>query len=116
MLSPVDAQRLGLVESWHRQLAVARGADSLVDIRLWVQKTKDVEYLEIVRAGQDGKPLPDAPVLRRISLQTKDAMGKTIEAKEAARLANLDILKLKRRGIRPRHDRSRSSSPTLHAQ
>ncbi len=61
MLSPVDAQRLGLVESWHRQLAVARGADSLVDIRLWVQKTKDVEYLEIVRAGQDGKPLPDAP-------------------------------------------------------
>ncbi len=99
MLSPVDAQRLGLVESWHRQLAVARGADSLVDIRLWVQKTKEVEYLEIVRAGQDGKPLPGSPVLRRISLQTKDAMGKAIASQEAARLANLDILKLKRRGI-----------------
>ena len=99
MLSPVDAQRIGLVESWHRQLAVARGADSLVDIRLWVQKTKEVEYLEIVRTDKDGKPLPETTVLRRISLQTKDAMGNVIGAKEAARLANLDILKLKRRGI-----------------
>ncbi len=99
LLSPIEAQRLGLVESWHRQLGVARGADSLVDIRLWVQKTKEIEYLEIVSAGQDGKPLADAKVFRRISLQTKNSMGQSIGAKEAARLANLDVLKLKRRGI-----------------
>ncbi len=99
LLSPVAAERLGMVESWHRQMNTVGGAASIVDLQLWVQRNTEREYIEVVRADKDGKPAASGEVLRRIAVDTKDSSGLSIGKKEAERLANLDVLKLKRRGI-----------------
>lgn len=99
LLSPVAAERLGIVESWHRQLGTVGGASSIVDLRVWTQRNKEREYIEIVPADEAGKPIEDAQVLRRIATDMKDSSGLAIGKPEAERQARLDLLKLKRRGI-----------------
>jgi hypothetical protein len=99
LLSPVAAERLGLVESWHRQLGTIGGAGSIVDLQVWTERNKDREYVEVVRADKDGKPLPGSEVLRRIAADMKNTSGVAIGKKEAERLAELDVRKLKQRGI-----------------
>jgi len=99
LLSPEAADRLGMVESWHRQTGTVGGASSIVDMQIWVEHTKEREYIEVVRAVTVGKQVTDADVLRRIATDSKNEYGVELGAKEANRLANLDVLKLKRRGI-----------------
>jgi len=103
LLSPVAAERLGMVEAWHRQLGLPGGAGSIVDLQLWVQRNTEREFVEVVQAGKDGKAIEGGEVLRRISVDTKNSRGAAIGAAEAERLAKLDILKLERRGVSARH-------------
>jgi outer membrane protein assembly factor BamB len=103
LLSPAAADRLGLVEAWHRQLGTIGGANSIVDLQVWVQRNSQRELVEIVPADKDGKPVAGGEVYRRIAIDMKDSMGVAIGKKEALRLAELDIRKLKRRGIDATH-------------
>ncbi len=99
LLSPAAAERLGMVEAWHRQLGTPGGAASIVDLQIWVQRNTERESVEIVQADKDGKPIDGGAVLRRIAFDTKNSSGLDIGKVEAERLAQLDILKLKRRGV-----------------
>ncbi len=99
LLSPVAAERLGLVESWHRQIGTIGGAASLVDVRVWVQHNKEREFVEVVQADKDGKPTKDGSIFRRIATDTKTSTNQDIGKAEADRLARIDVLKLERRGI-----------------
>lgn len=99
LLSPVAADRLGVEESWHRQIATVGGAGSIVDLQLWVQQNTLRESIEVVRADEAGKIILDGEVLRRISTEMKNSSGLPIGKAEAERMARLDVLKLKRRGI-----------------
>lgn len=95
MLSPAEAQRVGLVESWHRQVGAIGGAEGIVDIQVWVQKSIQREYVEVFTKSGDAAGV----VTERISLQQKDLRGQPLGQSEAERLAKMSILKLKRRGI-----------------
>lgn len=99
LLSPVAADRLGMVEAWHRQLGTIGGATSIVDLRVWVQRNMERELIEVVAADKDGKAVPGGEVFRRISAEMKNSTGSAIGKKEAERLAAFDVRKLKRRGI-----------------
>jgi len=103
LLTPVAAERLGMVESWHRQLGTPGGAGSIVDIQLWVQRNTEREFVEVVRADKDGKPVEGGEVLRRICVETINSSGVAIGAVEAERLAKIDVLKLERRGVAATH-------------
>lgn len=99
LLSSVAADRLGVEEAWHRQIATIGGAASIVDLQLWVQQNTLREFIEVVRADEAGKIITEGEVLRRISTDMKASSGLPIGKAEAERLARLDVLKLKRRGI-----------------
>jgi len=99
LLSPAAADRLGMVESWHRQTGTVGGADSIIDMQVWVQRNKERGYIEVVRNLKPGEVASDSDVLRRIATDSKNAYGVEIGASEADRLARMDVLKLKRRGI-----------------
>lgn len=95
LLSPFEAERLGMVEMWHRQVGAIGGAEAIVDIQVWVQKSIQREYIEVFTkaAGSGGG------VTERISLAEKNMAGRPIGQAEAERRAKMSILKLKRRGI-----------------
>ena len=95
MLSPYEAERIGMVESWHRQVGAIGGAEAIVDIQVWVQKSIQREYIEVFTkdAASGGS------VTERISLTQKNLSGRPIGKPEAERMAKMSILKLKRRGI-----------------
>ncbi len=114
LLSPVAAERLGMVEAWHRQLGLPGGAGSVVDLQLWVQRNKEREFVEVVRAGKDGKAMEGGEVLRRISIETKNSRGLAIGVAEAERLAKIDILKLERRGISAMHRKMKLNQVRLY--
>lgn len=99
LLSPVAAERLGMVESWHRQFGIIGGASSVVDLQVWTQRNKNREFVEVVLADRDGNALADGEVLRRIATDMKHTSGLEIGKTEAERMARLDVLKLKRRGV-----------------
>jgi outer membrane protein assembly factor BamB len=103
LLSPAAADRLGLEEAWHRQLGTIGGATSIVDMQIWVQRNTQREWIEIVAADKDGKPTAGGEVFRRISTEMKNSTGVAIGKKEAIRLADFDVRKLKRRGIDAMH-------------
>jgi hypothetical protein len=95
LLTPAEAERLGLVESWHRQAGTIGGAEAIVDVQLWVQKSVKRELVEVVAKGDAAA----SGVLERIATNQKDLMGRTIGKAEAERRAKLSVIKLKRRGI-----------------
>ncbi|HBJ33199.1 MAG TPA: hypothetical protein DDZ51_00245 [Planctomycetaceae bacterium] len=95
LLSPYEAERIGMVESWHRQVGAIGGAEAIVDIQIWVQKSIQRELIEVYTKGSASAGV----VTERISLTQKDLRGRPIGKAEAERLAKNSILKLKRRGI-----------------
>jgi outer membrane protein assembly factor BamB len=95
LLTPAEAERLGLVESWHRQAGTIGGAAAIVDIQLWVQKSVKREMVEVVAKGDAA----GSGVLERIATNQKDLMGRTIGKADAERRAKLSVIKLKRRGV-----------------
>lgn len=95
LLSPYEAERIGMVESWHRQVGAIGGAEAIVDIQVWVQKSIQREYIEVFTKDAASGGV----VTERISLTQKDLRGRPIGKVEAERMAKMSILKLKRRGV-----------------
>ncbi|TWU60089.1 outer membrane biogenesis protein BamB [Rubripirellula tenax] len=117
------AKRLGLVEAWQRGISAPNGAVSIADQQIFVHRNNPQVYVEIVTAGKapaDTKKPADAEaatsadagdtataaaaaaqddVLMRITVNTADAAGNSIDLKEAERLASNEIRRLKRRGV-----------------
>lgn len=94
-LSPAQAERLGMTEAWHRQVGAIGGAEGIVDIQVWVNKSVQHEYIEVVLKGAVEKPT----VLERFPTNRRRLDGREIGKAEATRLAKLSVLQLKRRGI-----------------
>ncbi len=95
LLSPAEAESLGLAEVWHRQVGSIGGGRAIVDLRLWVNKSVQLEYIEVFQKDAE----KSAGVLQRIPTHQKDLQGKPLGKAEAERLAKLSVIKLKRRGI-----------------
>lgn len=95
LLSPFETERIGMVEMWHRQVGAIGGAEAIVDVQVWVQKSIQREYIEVFTkdAASGGS------VTERISVTQKGLSGRPIGKPEAERMAKMSILKLKRRGI-----------------
>lgn len=94
-LSPALAERLGMTEAWHRQVGAIGGAEGIVDIQVWVNKSVQYEYVEVVLKGTGDQPT----VLERFPTNRRRLDGREIGKPEAERLAKLSVLQLKRRGI-----------------
>ncbi len=94
LMSPTDASRIGMVESWRRQLSLIGGAQSAVDIQLYIDNTRKRRFVEISHE-KDG----ETHVLSRTDVDQLDAFGKPIGIEEARRLASLQVMRWKRRGI-----------------
>jgi len=95
ILTPADAERLGLVESWHRQVGAIGGARSIADIQLWVQKSVKHDFIEVfTKGGANGGAISE-----RIAINQKDLMGRPIGKSEAERMGKMSVIRLKRRGI-----------------
>lgn len=92
-LSPNDAARIGMVDAWQRQMTIARGLDGLADAQVFVDPTRPQTIVEVTSAGENGR------VLLRIPADQADRFGAPIGVEEAERLAQLEIYKLRRRGI-----------------
>lgn len=92
-LSPNDAARIGMVDAWQRQMTIARGLDGLVDAQVFVDSTRPQTIVEVTSAGEDGR------VLLRIPADQVNRYGAPIGVEEAERLAQLEIYKLRRRGV-----------------
>lgn len=95
LLTPAEAQQIGMVESWHRQVGATGGAQAIVDMQLWVQQDTQRQFVEVFQTGASGQET----VLERISTEMRDAFGNPIGLGEAERQAKLSVLKLKRRSI-----------------
>lgn len=96
LLSPVEAERLGMSERWHRQIGAIGGAKAIVDARLWVQQGQQSEYVEVFVPATDQR---GEEVVQRFLLSQADLAGEVIGMTEAARQAKLLTLRLERRGI-----------------
>lgn len=93
-LSPAEAERMGLTEAWHRQVGGSAGASGIVDIQVWVNKSIQHEFIEVVLKGAE----PPA-VIERFPTHQLARNGRPIGKAESERLAKLSVLQLKRRGI-----------------
>lgn len=96
LLSPSEAERLGVVESWHRQVGTIGGEDSILDIQLWVNKNVQREYVEVIVPGDEDQ---SPQVIERIATDQRRFDGRRIGKEEAERRAKLSVLKLSRRGV-----------------
>ena len=113
LMPPGVMRQLGLTQAWARPIQVPIGAQSLADQQLFVHQENPHQYVEIVvpdpeaakaEAGADGEAAakPDAKtgkVLVRIRTDRVGDDGRPIGRKEAERIANNQIRRLKRRGI-----------------
>ena len=108
LMSPRVAARLGLTQAWARPVHVPYGAASIADQQLFVHQENPREFVEIVTtakttptAATGSQPAPgnEGKVLARIVTGQIGDGGKLIDKKEAERLANNEIRRLKRRGI-----------------
>ncbi|XZE56285.1 PQQ-binding-like beta-propeller repeat protein [Planctomycetaceae bacterium SH139] len=89
-LTPSEAAQIGMVDAWHRQLSISGGLNGLVDAEIFVDYEEKKTFAEV---------LADGRVLLRISGDRVNRFGIPIGIEEAQRLANLEVYKLKRRGI-----------------
>lgn len=96
-LTPNQASRLGLVETWQRQITLPAGASSIVDQQLYVHSNLVREYVEVVRTSDQESDRRD--VLLRIPTDRMDLSGNEIGKEEAERLARNEVRRFKRRGI-----------------
>ncbi len=94
LMAPEMASRVGLVENWRRQLSLIGGAKSAVDIQLHVEGNRERHFVEVTRE-KDGV----VEVLSRRDVNELDKYGKPLGVKEARRLASLEVLRWRRRGI-----------------
>lgn len=105
LMPPNIASELGLSEAWRRYVQVPAGAQSIEDQQIYVHKGNPHEYVEITvpmpantAAKADGTA-PTSKVIVRIPTDRVGLDGKPIGKKEAERLANNEIRRLKRRGL-----------------
>lgn len=118
LMSPDVMRQLGLEQAWARPIPAPFGAKSIADQKLFVHQENPREYVEIVMvadkapagSAEDAAPASTAEagstdggsepkVLARIATDQLNAAGRPIGRKEAERLANNEIRRLKRRGI-----------------
>jgi hypothetical protein len=107
LMPPHIADQLGLSQAWSRPVPVPVGAQSIADQQLFVHQQNPREYVEIVTvpaaAGGDAAaaaaPKSESKVLARIAISQGGSGDDAIDKKEALRLANNEIRRLKRRGI-----------------
>ena len=106
-MPPDVISNLGLEQAWARPMHVPVGAQSIADQELFVHQKNPHEFVEIVTIPKD-QPATDgteaakeseAKVLVRIPIDRIGKNGTPIGRKEAERLANNEIRRLKRRGI-----------------
>ncbi len=89
LLSPSQAARLGLVESWRRQMQVPAGAQSIVDQQLYVIKGTQLEFVEVTHAAKslDVKPkLATANASGSAGEQTSEFPGVQGESPEGVKV------------------------------
>ncbi len=118
MLPPHVASQMGLTQAWRRYVSVPAGSQSIVDQKIFVHQENPHEFLEISVPVQtspaSAQPSPGATagdnsaaadsdkpatrVLVRIPTNRIGSDGLAIGKKEAERLANNEIRRLKRRG------------------
>lgn len=103
-LSPNEATRIGMVESWQRQMSLARGLSGMVDAQVFVDPTRPQTIVEVT-SEENGR------VLLRMPAGQVDRSGEPVGVEEAERLAQLEIYKLRRRGIEA--TRSRREIPQI---
>jgi outer membrane protein assembly factor BamB len=105
LMPPHIQQQLGLVESWARPLAVPYGAQSIAGQQLFVHQENQREYVEVVTVTADAAAsgatgeAPVGKVLARIATDELQSNGQPLGRKEAERLANHEIRRLKRKGV-----------------
>ncbi len=89
-LTPNEATRIGMVSAWQQQISVTGGADAIVDARVIVDDSRMNKFVEVTVNGKN---------LMRLAENQLNAFGQPIGLIEARRLAQLEVYKLKRRGI-----------------
>lgn len=94
LLSPEQASRAGLVQSWQQQLRLINGAASIVDIQLHVERERKRQLVEVTQQV-DG----ESHVLLRIPVDQLDELGQPIGLDEARRRAAMEVRRFARRGI-----------------
>lgn len=100
LLSPSAASELGLTEAWQRQLVVPAGSGSIVDQKLFVDRTNLQKFVEVVRETESPEgDKPAVEVLTRMRVGQLDRRGNPIDQAEAERLARNEIRKFERSGI-----------------
>lgn len=117
LMPPYIQQQLGLTQAWARPLPVPAGPQSISSLQLFVHQENPREYVEIVTVPSEPAPVAaaspaesteggtapvanaPAKVLARIATDQVGANGQPIGRKEAERLANNEIRRLKRKGI-----------------
>ncbi len=101
LLSPTQAGRLGMVESWRRQLSAIAGSQSLVDISLHVEGARTRTFVEVKTGEGDA-----SEILLRIPTDQVDTFGNPIGLEEAERRGKMEVLRLRHRGIEARVDKA----------
>ncbi|MEM0927150.1 MAG: PQQ-binding-like beta-propeller repeat protein [Planctomycetota bacterium] len=95
LMSVSTAQRLGLEESWRRQMRVPYGADSIVDQQIVMHESDPEVFVQVVTDVPEGTP---SEVIFRLATQSPDRSGQPIGKEEAERLARREIRRLARTG------------------
>ncbi|EMI24226.1 serine/threonine protein kinase related protein [Rhodopirellula europaea SH398] len=115
LLGPNETRQLGLEEVWRRNLSVPAGRQSIVDQKMIVHQTQSHVFVEIVEKSGEPKPAESEPVAEgedaapeideevvvyaRFQVDSDLSRRGAIDQKEAERLANNEIRRMKRRGI-----------------
>ncbi len=94
LLSPEAAARVGMVESWRRQLSLIGGAQSAVDIKFRIDGKHERHYVEISRQHEGV-----TEVLNRRDVNQLDRFGQPLGLDEAMRLSRLEAMRWKRRKV-----------------
>ncbi|MGI9473694.1 MAG: PQQ-binding-like beta-propeller repeat protein [Rubripirellula sp.] len=107
LMPPSVMSELGLTQAWARPMHVPIGAQSIASQQLFVHQQNPREYVEIVTVpaevpaaeGSEAAAPAEGKVLVRIPTDRIGATGQEVGRKEAERLANNEIRRLKRRGV-----------------
>lgn len=94
LMSPRTADRLGLEETWRRQMRIPYGASSIVDQQIIAHVENPREYIEVVAKVPEGE---EPAVLFRIPTDQIGRDGLPIGKEEAERLARREVRRLVRR-------------------
>lgn len=115
LLGPNETRQLGLEEVWRRNLSVPAGRQSIVEQEMVVHQTQSHVFVEVVEKSGEPKSAEsetvvegeattpaideDAVVYARFQVDSDSTKNGAMDQKEAERLGNNEIRRLKRRGI-----------------